>query len=415
MVRSTASSCSPPAGDGRATARPAAARRGAGPMRRGLARRPVPARRDLGRRRARTSRCSPRTPSASSCACSTTTTRGAHRADRAHRAQLARLPAGRRARPALRLPRPRPVRPERRPPLQPGQAAARPVREVDRGPDPLRTRPTCSPTSRRRAEDADLERDDEDDADAIPKCVVIDPRFDWEGDRPPRTPWHETVIYETHVKGFTMLHPGVREDLRGTYAGLASEEARSPTSSDLGVTAVELLPVHHIADEDFLHERGPDELLGLLVDRLLRPALALRRHRRAGPGGARVQGHGQGAAPRGHRGDPRRRLQPHRGGQPPRPDAVASRASTTSRYYRLVPDDPRYYMDFTGTGNSLNVVHPSVLRLIMDSLRYWVIECHVDGFRFDLASALRASSTTSTACRRSSTSSTRTRSSRRSS
>ena len=118
-------------------------------------------------------------------------------------------------------------------------------------------------------EDADLEPDDEDDADAIPKCVVVDPRFDWEGDRPPRTPWNETVIYETHVKGFTKLHPGVREDLRGTYAGLASDDAIAHLKS-LGVTAVELLPVHHIADENFLARQGPHELLGLQLDRLPR-------------------------------------------------------------------------------------------------------------------------------------------------
>src|SRR3954468_5095039 len=103
--------------------------------------------------------------------------------------------------------------------------------------------------------DADLEPDDEDDAEAVPKSVVIDPSFDWQGDAPPRTPWNETVIYETHVKGFTMRHPAVRDDLRGTYAGLASEEALAYLKR-LGVTAVELLPIHHIADESFLHERG---------------------------------------------------------------------------------------------------------------------------------------------------------------
>ena len=103
--------------------------------------------------------------------------------------------------------------------------------------------------------DADLELDEDDDADAIPKCVVIDPRFDWEGDRRLSTPWNQTVIYEAHVKGFTKLRPGVREDLRGTYAGLASEDAVAHLKS-LGVTAVELLPVHHIADEHFLADKG---------------------------------------------------------------------------------------------------------------------------------------------------------------
>ncbi|HKB93876.1 MAG TPA: hypothetical protein VKC62_06570, partial [Gaiellaceae bacterium] len=103
--------------------------------------------------------------------------------------------------------------------------------------------------------DADLEIDDEDDAEAIPKCVVVDPAFDWEDDAPPATPWHDTVIYEVHVKGFTRLHPHVREDLRGTYAGLASEAALA-YFRELGVTAVELLPIHHIADEQFLHDKG---------------------------------------------------------------------------------------------------------------------------------------------------------------
>ena len=103
--------------------------------------------------------------------------------------------------------------------------------------------------------DADLEPDDEDDVEAVPKSVVVDQSFDWEGDAPPRTPWNETVIYETHVRGFTVKHPAVRDDLRGTYAGLASEEALGYIRR-LGVTAVELLPIHHIADESFLHERG---------------------------------------------------------------------------------------------------------------------------------------------------------------
>src|SRR5262249_27332847 len=105
------------------------------------------------------------------------------------------------------------------------------------------------------AEDADLELDDEDDADAIPKSVVVDPSFDWEDDRPPDTAWNDTVIYEVHVKGFTQRHPEIRDDLRGTYAGLASEPALA-YFRELGVTAVELLPIHHIADEGFLHDRG---------------------------------------------------------------------------------------------------------------------------------------------------------------
>ena len=234
--------------------------------------------------------------------------------------------------------------------------------------------------------DADLEIDEEDDAEAIPKCVVIDPRFDWEGDRPLATPWNQTVIYEAHVKGFTKLRPGVREDLRGTYAGLAAPDAIAHLK-ELGVTAVELLPVHHIADEDFLHPRGLTNYWGYSSIGYFAP-------------------HSEYAAT-GHRGNEVLEFKGmvkalHRAGIEVILDVVYNHTAEGNHlgpmlsfkgvdnrsYYRLSPEDPRYYMDFTGTGNSLNVVHPSVLRLIMDSLRYWAVECHVDGFRFDLASAL---------------------------
>jgi len=235
-------------------------------------------------------------------------------------------------------------------------------------------------------EHPDLEPDDEDDAEAMPKCVVIDPSFDWEGDERLDLPWHETVIYETHVKGFTMRHPEVREDLRGTYAGLASEPAIEHLRS-LGVTALELLPVHHIVDESFLWERGLRNYWGYSSIGYLAP-------------------HGPYAAT-GSRGEQVREFKGmvkalHRAGIEVILDVVynhtaegnhlgpmlAFRGIDNPSYYRLLQDDPRLYMDFTGTGNSLNPVHPSVLRLIMDSLRYFVIDCHVDGFRFDLASAL---------------------------
>jgi isoamylase len=235
-------------------------------------------------------------------------------------------------------------------------------------------------------DDADLERDDEDSAVAIPKSVVIDHSFDWEDDRPPRTPFDETVIYETHVRGFTMRHPGVREDLRGTYAGLA-DPAAIEYLSDLGVTAVELLPVHHIADESFLPERGLTNYWGYSTIGYFAPH--------------------SGYAATGIRGQEVREFKGmvkalHRAGIEVILDVVynhtaegnhlgpmlAFKGVDNASYYRLMPDDPHFYMDFTGTGNSLNVLHPSVLRMIMDSLRYWVSECHVDGFRFDLASAL---------------------------
>src|SRR5947209_5060290 len=235
-------------------------------------------------------------------------------------------------------------------------------------------------------DDADLELDDEDDVAAMPKSVVIDDAFFWEGDRPPRIRFADTVIYEVHVKGFTMRHPGVREDLRGTYAGLASDAAIAYLV-DLGVTAVELLPIHHVADEPFLAQHGLRNYWGYSTIGFFAP-------------------HSEYAAT-GRRGEQVREFKGmvkalHRAGMEVILDVVynhtaegnhlgpmlAFKGADNSSYYRLVPDDPRHYMDFTGTGNSLNPLHPSVLRLIMDSLRYWVSECHVDGFRFDLASAL---------------------------
>jgi isoamylase len=233
---------------------------------------------------------------------------------------------------------------------------------------------------------ADLEPDDEDSADAIPRSVVVHPGFDWEGDRRPRTPWSDTIIYETHVRGFTMRHPDVREDLRGTYAGLASDAAIGYLL-DLGVTAVELMPVHHIVDESFLVERGLTNYWGYSSIGYFAPHA--------------------GYAATGTHGEQAREFKGlvkalHRAGIEVIMDVVynhtaegnhlgpmlAFKGVDNASYYRLMPDEPRFYMDFTGTGNSLNPVHPSVLRLIMDSLRYWVSECHVDGFRFDLASAL---------------------------
>jgi glycogen operon protein len=234
--------------------------------------------------------------------------------------------------------------------------------------------------------DADLYIDDEDDARAIPKCVVIDPSFDWEDDRCPKLPWNEMVIYEVHTKGYTKRHPAVREELRGTYAGLASEPALEYFQS-VGVTAVELLPVHHIIDESFLHGRGLTNYWGYSSIGYLAPHAL---YAATGTHGEQVREfkgmvkalHGAGievildvvynhTAEGNHLGP-----------------MLSFKGVDNSSYYRLMPDEPRFYMDFTGTGNSLNPVHPSVLRLIMDSLRYFVIDCHVDGFRFDLASAL---------------------------
>jgi len=234
--------------------------------------------------------------------------------------------------------------------------------------------------------DADLELDEEDDAAAIPKCVVIDPRFDWEGDRRLRTPWNQTVIYEVHVKGFTKLRPGVREELRGTYAGLASDDAIVHLKS-LGVTAVELLPVHAIVDESFLHEQGLRNYWGYSSIGFLAPHPA---YSATGIRGQEVREF-KGMVKALHRAGIEVILDVvynHTAEGNHLGPMLSFKGVDNTSYYRLVPEDARHYMDFTGTGNSLNVVHPSVLRLIMDSLRYWVTECHVDGFRFDLASAL---------------------------
>ncbi|MBA3476365.1 MAG: glycogen debranching protein GlgX [Actinobacteria bacterium] len=235
-------------------------------------------------------------------------------------------------------------------------------------------------------EDSDLERDDEDDAEAIPKSVVIDEFFDWQDDAPPERPWHETVIYEVHTKGFTKLMPGVREELRGTYAGLASEPALAYLTS-LGITAVELLPIHHIADERKLAEKGLTNYWGYSSIGYLAPHALYAATGRRGEQVKEFKGmvkalHGAGievildvvynhTAEGNHLGP-----------------MLAFKGIDNRSYYRTVPGDPRHYMDYTGTGNSLNPGHPSVLRLIMDSLRYFAIECHVDGFRFDLAAAL---------------------------
>jgi glycogen operon protein len=234
--------------------------------------------------------------------------------------------------------------------------------------------------------DADLELDDENSAPAMPRCVVVDPHFDWGGVRSPRRPWNETIIYEAHVKGFTRCNEAVRADLRGTYAGLASDEALAYLK-ELGVTAVELLPVHAIIDESFLADRGLTNYWGYSSIGYLAPHAM---YSASGVNGEQVlefKGmvkalHAAGievildvvynhTAEGNHLGP-----------------MLSFKGVDNEAYYRLEPDDPRHYMDFTGTGNSLNPMHPSVLRLIMDSLRYFVVDCHVDGFRFDLASAL---------------------------
>jgi glycogen operon protein len=234
--------------------------------------------------------------------------------------------------------------------------------------------------------DADLRIDDSDDAAAIPASVVIDPGFDWGQDRLLGRRWSSTVIYETHVKGFTMRHPDVPEELRGTYAGLGSEPAIDYLRN-LGVTAVELLPVHHIADESFLIDKGLSNYWGYSSIGYFAPHAL---YSASGTRGEQVREFKQMVKSL------------HAAGLEVILDVVFNHTAEGNQlgpmlsfkgidnpsYYRLSPEDPRYYMDFTGTGNSLNPVNPNVLRLIMDSLRYFVLECHVDGFRFDLAATL---------------------------
>ncbi len=235
-------------------------------------------------------------------------------------------------------------------------------------------------------EDADLTIDTSDDAAAIPKCVVVDTSFDWEGDRIIGRRWSSTVIYETHVKGFTQRHPEVPEEIRGTYAGLASEPSIRYLQQ-LGVTAVELLPVHHIADESFLVDRGLSNYWGYSSIGYFAPHAA---YSSSGTDGEQVHEFKSMVKTL------------HSAGIEVILDVVFNHTAEGNQlgpmlsfkgvdnpgYYRLSPEDPRYYVDFTGTGNSLNTVNPAVLRMIMDSLRYFVLDCHVDGFRFDLAAAL---------------------------
>jgi glycogen operon protein len=233
---------------------------------------------------------------------------------------------------------------------------------------------------------ADLSKDDRDSAPFVPKSVVVDDAFTWGDDRPLRTPWHLTVIYEAHVKGFTVRNPVVSKSLRGTYAGLAS-----PTAIEylrrLGVTAIELMPVHHFVRDRPLADRGLTNYWGYNTIGFFAPDS---RYASSGVGGEQVREFKQMVKAL------------HQAGIEVILDVVYNhtaegnhlgptlcfRGIDNAAYYRLVADDRRYYMDYTGCGNTLDMTHPRSVQLLMDSLRYWVSEMHVDGFRFDLASAL---------------------------
>ena len=237
------------------------------------------------------------------------------------------------------------------------------------------------------APEGDLSFSDLDDADLVPKSVVIDESFDWGDDKLLRTPWHETVIYETHVKGFTKLHPDIPEELRGTYAGMAHSAAIEHLQR-LGITAVELMPIHHfLSQPGHLVDKGLKNYWGYDSINYLAPYSG---YSSSGTLGEQVNEFKEMVKAL-HRAGIEVILDVvynHTGEGNHNGPTISLRGIDNSVYYRLVEDNPRYYMDYTGCGNSLNVRHSQVLKLIMDSLRYWVTEMHIDGFRFDLASAL---------------------------
>ncbi len=232
----------------------------------------------------------------------------------------------------------------------------------------------------------DLQKCDQDSAAGMPKSVVVDHKFDWSGDCPPETPLSDSVIYEVHVKGFSIRNPMVPEKLRGTYAGLAHEASINYLKL-LGVTAVELLPVHHFIDDGHLIDKGLSNYWGYNTLGFFAP---MARYSSSGDRGGQVAEFKEMVKAL------------HKAGIEVILDVVynhtcegnqmgpmlSMKGVCNTTYYRTVQDDPRFYMDYTGTGNTLNVYHPQVLKLLMDSLRYWVTEMHVDGFRFDLAATL---------------------------
>ncbi|WPP49937.1 glycogen debranching protein GlgX [Catalinimonas niigatensis] len=236
------------------------------------------------------------------------------------------------------------------------------------------------------AEDRDLVQDTEDSAAGMNKSVVIDSKFDWEDVEKPNIPLHETIIYEVHVKGFTAQHPGIDPELRGTYKGMAQPQVIEYFKK-LGITAVELLPVHHFVNDSVLVDKGLSNYWGYnsigffapyseyssagsLGEQIIEFKEMVKAYHKAGIEVILdvVYNH---TAEGNHYGP-----------------TLCFKGIDNTAYYRLVEGNRRYYMDYTGTGNSLNMLHARSLQLVMDSLRYWVTEMQVDGFRFDLASTL---------------------------
>lgn len=231
----------------------------------------------------------------------------------------------------------------------------------------------------------DLSFSEEDSASFMPKSVVIDPSFDWEGDKAPKIPYHKTIIYEAHVKGLTQLHPDVPENIRGTYSAIA-HPVIIQYLKDLGITAIELMPVHHFVNDGFLRDRGLTNYWGYNTIGFFAPEIQYSFDNYSGEQVKEFKTmvkelHKAGievildvvynhTAEGNHLGP-----------------TLSFRGIDNACYYRLA-EDKRFCFDYTGTGNTLNAMLPPVLRLIMDSLRYWITDMHVDGFRFDLASTL---------------------------
>jgi isoamylase len=231
-------------------------------------------------------------------------------------------------------------------------------------------------------------RNDEDSAANMPKSVVINPYFDWGNDRPPDHEYADTVIYEAHVKGLTQTHPDIPEQIRGTYAAVAYPVIIEHLKN-LGITAVELMPVHHFANDSTLVDKGLSNYWGYNTIGFFAPDPKYSYSSATSPGGQVQEFKAMVRAL--HEADIEVILDVvynHTAEGNHMGPTLSMRGIDNAAYYRLVDDDKRYYMDYTGTGNSLNVGHPHALQLIMDSLRYWVTEMHVDGFRFDLASTL---------------------------
>ncbi len=241
----------------------------------------------------------------------------------------------------------------------------------------------------------ELETDREDlvaseqDATGAPLALVVDSKFDWGGDKNPNLPFHELIVYEAHIRGLTIQHPEVPEELRGTYLGMCQPVIINYLK-ELGVTAIELMPIHAFVDDQFLLDKGLSNYWGYNTIGFFAPDP---RFRSGSEAGAEVNQfkelvkamHAAGievildvvynhTAEGNHLGP-----------------TMSFRGIDNTSYYRVVEDTPRFYMDYTGTGNTLNVRHPQTLQLMMDSLRYWALEMHVDGFRFDLAAALARS------------------------